>query len=240
MSTDDPLAFCPVLAELVRVRSVTGRSGRVFEELVALSTENNLITLRRLMLELSPARTLEIGLSFGGSCLVFAATHRDLGHPPLRQHVALDPFQARVWDDCGLVLIAKASLDGFGDFRSSFSSSELPRLLADGARVGLIYVDGSHVFEDVFVDGFFGTRLLEDDGVIAFDDSSNPHVHKVLEFLRTNCRESLEEIDLSRYREDLGRTLRYRVAKMMDRLQMAAFRRIGKVDREWNVSFRPF
>lgn len=240
MSSSDPLEFCPVLAELVRSQSVTGRSGKVFRELAALSAENNLIILRQLMLELKPARTLEIGLSFGGSCLVFTVTHRDLGHAPLRQHVALDPYQSKVWDDCGLIVTAKAGVDSYLDFRPSFSSSELPRLLASGSRFGLIYVDGSHLFEDVFVDGYFGSRLLEDGGVIAFDDSSNHHVHKVLQFLRANCRESLEEIDLSRYRKDLGKSVRYRVARMTGRVQMTAFRRIGKIDRNWDAPFQPF
>jgi predicted O-methyltransferase YrrM len=240
MSSRHALDFCPVLADLVRVRTITGRSGRVFEGLGALSTENNLIVLRRLMLELKPERTLEIGLSFGGSCLVFAAAHRDLEHSPMRQHVALDPFQTQVWDDCGLVLVARAGLEGFVDFRSSYSSSELPELLADRAHFGLIYVDGSHLFEDVFIDAFFGTRLLDVGGVIAFDDSPNVHVHKVLEFLRSNCGDSLEEIDLSTYRDDSGKTLRYRVARMMDKVQMTAFRRIGKIDRAWDASFGPF
>ena len=85
---------------------------------------NNLIVLRGLMLELKPEHTLEVGLSFGGSCLVFTASHRDLGHAPAGQHVALDPFQKQVWDDAGLVAVEKGGLAGYLDFRSAFSSIE--------------------------------------------------------------------------------------------------------------------
>jgi cephalosporin hydroxylase len=75
--------FCPALAEMMRTRRVTGNSGKVFDGLAALSTGSNLLTLRRLMLNLRPKRTLEIGLSFGGSALMLAqhiATWD--GHPP--------------------------------------------------------------------------------------------------------------------------------------------------------------
>jgi hypothetical protein len=37
----------------------------------------------------------------------------------------------------------------------------------------------------VFVDSFFGARLLGDEGVIVFDDSGDLHVRKVLNFVRT-------------------------------------------------------
>jgi predicted O-methyltransferase YrrM len=212
----------------------------VFRDLGALSTINNLHTLRQLMLELEPERTLEVGLSFGGSCLALAATHRDLGHSPGRQHVALDPFQSTVWDDCGIEMVARAGLDGFLDFRPEFSSIELPRLLSAGVRFGLIYVDGSHLFEEVFVDSFFAARLLEEGGVLAFDDSTNPHVRKALRFVRSNLRESLKELDLSGCRADSGRSLRYRVAKTFGKVQLTAFRRIGVIERKWNVPYRSF
>ena len=90
-----------------------------------------------------PAR--EIGFSFGGSCLVFTASHRDLGRTPTRQHIAIDPFSDSVWDDCGLLSIERAGLTNYLDFRSAFSSAELPKLISDGARFDLVYVDGSHL-----------------------------------------------------------------------------------------------
>jgi len=240
MNELEELAFCPALVGLLLSRRAVGRTGKVFEGLGALSTLNNQIALRRLMRGLNPARTLEIGLSFGGSGLVFTASHRDLCHTPTRQHVALDPFQSSVWDDCGLQVVEQAGLAGYLDFRPAFSSLELPKLIGEGARFDLVYVDGSHLVEDVFVDAYFVTRLLTEGGVVAFDDSTNPHVHKVLQFLRTNCRAGLEEIDLAPYRADRGKTLRYRVARMLGKVQMTAFRRIGKTDRPWNAPFHSF
>jgi hypothetical protein len=232
--------FCPVLAELIDSRQTTGRSGKVFEGLAGLSSFNNLVILRGLMTTLKPARTLEVGFAFGGSGLVFTASHRDLGHPPSRQHVALDPFQGTLWDDCGLLAIERAGLTEYLDFRPAFSSLELPKMLSGGERFNLVYVDGSHLVENVFVDAYYVARLLCEGGVVAFDDSTYPHVRKVVKFLRTNCRTGLEEIHLLPYRADRGTSYRYRIARLLGRVQMTAFRRIGVIEREWNAAFHPF
>jgi hypothetical protein len=236
----DSFDFCPVLDELVRSRGLTGRTGKRFSNLAALSTSNNLHTLRRLMLALDPERTLEVGLSFGGSCLTLTATHRDLHHAPRRQHVALDPFQASVWDDCGIEAVERAALEEYLDFRPESSAIELPRLVSAGACFGLIYIDGSHLFEDVFVDSFFSMRLLQPNGVMVFDDSSTRDVQKVLRFIRSNLAGSLDEVDLSPYRPDQGRSVHYRIARRLGRVQLTAFRRVGNVVREWNAELRGF
>jgi hypothetical protein len=167
-------------------------------------------------------------LSFGGSALVFCASHKELGHPPEAQHFAIDPFQSTVWDSCGLIALERSGLTGYLDFREAYSALELPKLLKEGIRFDLVYVDGSHLFEDVFVDTYFVARLLTDGGVVAFDDSSNSHVAKVLKFVRTSLSKGLEELDLSRYRKKQER-LKYRVARRLGKVQLSAFRRIGNV-----------
>lgn len=240
VAKSDALQFCPVLAGIVRDRTLTGRSGRVFRDLPALSTTNNLVILRRLMMELNPQRTMEIGLAFGGSCLTFAATHRDLHHPPSGQHVALDPYQAEAWDDCGLIVLNQAGLADYVDFRSVRSSSELPRLVDQRSRFGLIYIDGSHLFENVFVDAYYSLRLLSDGGVVAFDDCGDANIQKVIRFLRANCGESLEELDLGRFRVDQGKSWRYRIGKLLGKTQMIAFKRNKAVERAWDAKFHAF
>jgi methyltransferase family protein/HlyD family secretion protein len=172
--------------------------------------------------------------------------HRELlhdGRPPAAQHTALDPFQTTVWDACGLMAVERAGLMGYMDFRQAYSALELPKLAASGARFGLVYVDGSHLFEDVFVDAYFVIRLLIEGGVVAFDDSSNPHIAKVLRFLRTSVPpRALEELDLSHYRgkQDQFSYFSYRVARYFRKVQLTAFRRIGDVERAWDASFHSF
>ena len=102
--------FCPELVEMISSRRVRGRSGKLFEGLGALSSLKTLITLRNLYLDLEPQRSLEVGLCFGASTLLFTGSYKAAGKPANRQHVALDPFQSSVWDDAGLLQIECAGL----------------------------------------------------------------------------------------------------------------------------------
>ena len=236
----DQCGFCPELAALLSTRKAVGRSGKVFEGLGALSTVNNLTVLRHLMMERRPKRTLEIGMCYGGSALVFTASHRDLGRPGTLQHTALDPFQTSVWDDAGLRAIEQAELSAHLDFRSEYSSLELPRLLSTKALFDLVYIDGSHLFEDVFVDFYYVARLLDEGGIVAFDDCSDPHVAKVLRFVSSSLRTSFKELDLGPHRSDGGRPLRYRMAKVLGKNQLRAFQKTGPAERIWNSPFVSF
>lgn len=224
---------------MIRRQQAVGESGRLFTDLGAVSTVNNLHVLRRLMLERRPQRTLEVGLSLGGSALVAAASHRDNGAAPARQHTSIDPNQAHDWDNAGLSALQRAGLRGYTDFRPFISAIALPALAAEAARFGLIYVDGSHLFDDVFIDAYYGFRLLEPGGVILFDDSSTDHVAKVLSFVCANWANWTEEIDLSGYRSD-GGSLRYQVGKRLGKVQLRAFRRTGDDDRAWDAPLRSF
>ena len=111
-------------------------------------------------------------------------------------------------------------------------------MLEESARFDLIYVDGSHLFEDVFVDAFYCCRLLAKGGVVAFDDCSDPHVAKVVRFLKRNCSDGLSELDLEPYRP--GRSFRYRLARLLGSVQMRAFRSMGRIDRVWDAPFHNF
>jgi cephalosporin hydroxylase len=225
---------------MVSNRQAVGRTGKTFRGVEALSTDNNLITLRNLCMRLKPQVTLEVGLGFGGSCLVFTASHRDLGREPKGQHIAIDPYESQVWDDCGLVATERSCLCRYLDFRAGPSSLELPKLISEGRQIDLVYVDGSHLFEDVFVDFYFVRQLLGDGKIVLFDDCSNPHVRKVLHFVRTNLAESFMLFDLGPFREDKGRSLKYRLAGLAGHRQLLALQKTGPSERPWDTRFHNF
>lgn len=223
-------SYCPELDRLMSVAApLTGATGKVFKDRGACSTPNNLAFIRAFMLRHEPRRTLEVGLCFGASALAFAASHKG-------RHVALDPYQRTTWDSAGLQAIERAGLAERFELREGPSAIELAGALAAGERYDFIYVDGSHVFEDVFVDAYFCVRLLTEGGVLAFDDCTIPHVAKVLRFIRRTVR-GLTEIDLAPYRAD---ALQHRVARLLGRAQLTAFRRDGDVERPWDAAFVPF
>jgi len=247
MSKDlDALAFCPELVSLFSQTKLRTESGKEFAEsgtklgLGAFSTINNLVILKNLFAHVKPKRTLEIGMAFGGSSLLFAALFRQAGEPPAKQHVAIDPFQSNHWEGLGVKALERSGLAGYATLHEELSSLALPKMVVQGDQYDLIYVDGSHLFEDVFIDAYFTAQLLALHGVVAFDDCRDPHVLKVIHFLRRNRQDSLEEVDLSPFRDDQGKSLKYQVAKKMGRTQMTAFRRIGPATRPWNAPLRDF
>jgi predicted O-methyltransferase YrrM len=211
--------FCPVLAQMLKENRTVGRSGKVFTDLGSNSTLNNLKFIQRIMQARLPQRTLEIGLAFGASTLVFCTEHQKLGRDGAKQHTAIDPFQARHWcDEAGVFAVERAGLKDYLDYRPEFSELLLPRLLEAGERYDFIYVDGSHLFENVFLDAFYCARLLNDGGMLVFDDSTYPHVAKTMAFIRSNLTEALKEI--------LPQDMRSAVARLIGKRQLTVFERL--------------
>lgn len=239
MNRDQEFGFCPELVQLYKAGFAEGANGERFA-LGGCSTANNLATLRRLFEHHQPKQTLEIGLCLGGSCLLFTALHQRSGVRPSRQHTAIDPFQISMWKKAGLLAIQRGGLNGYLDFRENLSSLELPRLAQDGQKFDFIYVDGSHLFEDVFIDFYYVARLLCDRGIVAFDDCADPNVAKVLGFITRNLNSALKETELGPYRSDGGRTVRYRAGKLLGRTQMRAFQKVGPVERQWDAPLVEF
>ena len=51
-----------------------------------------------------------------------------------------------------------------------FSHAILPRLLDEGERFDVIFIDGSHAYADVVIDSLFSWKLLRPGGVLIWDD----------------------------------------------------------------------
>ena len=222
--------FCSVLDEMLSTNKTIGRSGKEFTNLASNSTLNNLHFIQRVMREKKPDRTLEIGLAFGASTLVFCSEHRNLGRGGSEQHTAIDPFQPRHWyDEAGVFAVERAGMRDYLDYRPEFSEFVLPRILESRQCYDFIYVDGSHLFENVFIDAFYCARLLNNGGIVAFDDLTDPHVAKAMAFIRSNLTEALREI--------LPRDTRSAIARLVGKRQLTVFERASKkLDalREWN------
>ncbi|MBJ7401774.1 MAG: class I SAM-dependent methyltransferase [Bradyrhizobium sp.] len=193
----DAMDFPPILQEMLSENQTIGRSGKIFRDLPSNSTVNNLKFIQQTMRERRPLRTLEIGLAFGASTLVFCTENKKLGHAGEKQHTAIDPYQPySPYDEAGVYAVERAKLADYLDYRPEFSEFVLPRLLESHQRYDFIYIDGSHLFENVFIDTFYCARLLNDGGWMALDDSSDPHVAKVIEFMRANLAGAVKEISL--------------------------------------------
>lgn len=232
------LDFCPVLSNLYSERRVVGRTGKVFEESGALSTVNNLLHIRTLMMEFAPERTLEIGMAFGGSALTFAASHRDLRHAARRQHTAIDHAQNSYWDDAGRQNLERAELADYVEVIEQYSALALPQLITEQRKYDLIYVDGSHQFEDVLVDFVFCHELLNTGGMILFDDSTDSQVAKVLRFIESNYDEVYRPEALLRGTKK--QRFKRRLARALRKNQLTAYRKLRDGRQNWGKPLKKF
>lgn len=236
--------FCPVLDEMLSTGRTMGRSGKQFSDLGSNSTINNLRFIQQTMRERRPARTLEIGLAFGASTVLFCSEHQRLGHEATKQHTAVDPMQPfQLYDEAGVYAVERAGFSGFLDYHPEYSEFVLPRILQEGRCYDFIYIDGSHLFENVLIDAFYCAKLLSDGGLIAFDDCSDPHVAKVISFIRGNLSDSLKEI--------LPNDIRSSAARLVGKRQLITFERLPYMGphqprqfttplREWDSKLRKF
>jgi len=233
------LGFCPELVAMLETGVVhtqsDGQTG-----LHSASTLNNLVLLKRLFTQQRALTTLEIGLGYGASCALFTACHRAAGAAPSKQHVGIDPFQTSQWKDATPTLLKSAGLAEYADILRRLSCLELPELVAAGRKFELIYIDGSHLFEDVFVDFYFCRQLLSPRGIVAFDDCASAHIAKVLKYITTSLSEQFEELDVSPLRLDGGQPLKYKLARKLGKTQFRAFRLIGAPDRPIHSPFVNF
>lgn len=235
------LGFCPVLDELFRSRRAVGATGRVFDPIV-VSAFDNLVVLRNLCMARQPADTLEVGMASGASALAITSSHRDLGRSPAQQHVAVDPFQTTPegYDQAGLRGLQRAGLDGYVQLCPARSCAALPQLVAEGRSVDLAYIDGSHLFEDVFIDFYYVNHLLSHGGILCFDDCNFPDVRKVVRFIQRNFDAGYEPFDLSPYRPDGGKGVKYGVKRRIGRTKLRAFRKVGEARRPFRAPFTDF
>ena len=55
----------------------------------------------------------------------------------------------------GRLKLEEAGLIGYVEVREQLSGLVLPKMVEENLKFGLVYIDGSHRFEDVFCDFYF-------------------------------------------------------------------------------------
>lgn len=140
--------------------------------------------LARVVADLNPRDSLEIGLGYGFSALAICAS---ADRPTAdRRHLIVDPHQNSYWGGLGLQHLHEAGFAAMIELHEDYSYRVLPRLEAEHKRFDLAFIDGWHTFDFVFVDFFYIDKLLRDDGVVVFDDADWPSVRPVLRFAVSN------------------------------------------------------
>lgn len=140
--------------------------------------------LRDLLLEARVRVVIEIGLAYGSSALAIAEAL--VGQNPKgRKHVIIDAYQDR-FQNVGWEAIVSAGLGDLCTLVAERSQLALPRLLTDDVVADAAFVDGSHVFHNVFVDLHFLRELVRPGGLIVLDDCQWPSVATAVRYFEVN------------------------------------------------------
>jgi len=126
-------------------------------------------TLYRLVRENRIHQTLEVGMAFGLSSLAICQALQDNGGG---HHIAVDPLQTTTYKSVGLLNLDRSGLADLATLHEQPSHLVLPYLLRQGQKFGLIFIDGSHLFDFVMVDFFYAQRLIPIGGWICMDDTT--------------------------------------------------------------------
>jgi predicted O-methyltransferase YrrM len=140
--------------------------------------------LRDLLLAEKPGTVIEIGLGYGSSALAIAEALVAAGSDGAR-HVILDAYQKH-FHGSGWAAITGAGLAGLCSLVQERSQIALPRLLGDGFVADAAFVDGSHIFHNVFVDLFYLRELVRPGGLVILDDCSYLPVATAARYFEVN------------------------------------------------------
>jgi predicted O-methyltransferase YrrM len=140
--------------------------------------------LRDLMTDARAQTVIEIGLAYGSSALAIAEALVAQAQPDAR-HIIVDAYQDQ-FDNVGWEALESAGLSEVCTLIAERSQLALPRLVADGVVADSAFVDGSHIFHNVFVDLFFLRELVRPGGLIVLDDCQWPSVATAVRYFELN------------------------------------------------------
>ena len=140
--------------------------------------------LRDLVLSERARTVIEIGLAYGGSALAIAEALVSNGSVQ-RRHLIIDAYQNGFYGS-GWSAIVEAGLTGLCSLVEERSQIVLPRLLSDRFLADVAFVDGSHIFHNVFVDLFYLRELVRPNGLVILDDCSYPSVATAVRYFQVN------------------------------------------------------
>jgi predicted O-methyltransferase YrrM len=140
--------------------------------------------LRDLLIAEGASTVIEIGLAYGSSALAIAEALVAGGSTRAR-HLIIDAYQKQ-FHGSGCSAIVEAGISGLCSLCEERSQIVLPRLLSDGLVADAAFVDGSHIFHNVFVDLFYLRELVRPGGLVVLDDCRYASVASAIRYFEVN------------------------------------------------------
>lgn len=130
-------------------------------------------------------RSLETGFAYGLSTLWIMQGSSG-------RHTAVDPDQTKGWKGAGTRSVRDAGLAGRFELVEQDSRLALPAMVERGETVDLVFIDGAHRFEYVFLDVCYGLRLVKPGGLLVLDDRWMDAVRAAADYAVKNLGARLE------------------------------------------------
>ena len=183
-----------VIDHVTREGKVIARSDKSVNDIfpVAINAAQG-EALRDWIIKEKAVQTIEIGLAWGIGALHICEGLLMNGDQNAH-HVALDPFQTTSFKNCGLQLLEEAGVANLVEHYAEESQIALPRFVSESRSFDFAFVDGSHLFDRVFLDLIFLGRLVRPEGIIFADDYQAPAVAKAVSFCLKNLGWKLEDM----------------------------------------------
>jgi len=198
-----------VIDAIYREQSFLAPTGETIKPFPVAIKRSEGEALYHLVRKIKPAATLEVGTAHGLSAMFICQALRDNANdaqndtpapsprPPCRgctvgHHTAIDPYQSR-FKNLGLYNIQRAGLSDLLTFHEEPSQTVLARFVTEKKSFDLIFIDGSHLFDSVFVDFYFADQLIPVGGLLIFDDLWMPAIRKTLRFILKNRHYQIAE-----------------------------------------------
>ncbi|HTZ40595.1 MAG TPA: class I SAM-dependent methyltransferase [Syntrophales bacterium] len=173
----------PYLKEVLETKTVLTPEGSGREINSQISIEEGLF-LQRIIREIQPRVSLEIGVAFGVSSMFICEALREVG---AHRHICIDigPLRKRETGELDRYGLGLLNLErcGYGNMIESYempSELALPELLQEGRKVDFVFIDGWHSFDHCLLDFFYANRLLNVGGAVAFHDADGKPVMKAI------------------------------------------------------------
>ncbi|RZK12986.1 MAG: class I SAM-dependent methyltransferase [Flavobacterium sp.] len=170
-----------LLVEIFQSQKVTDENGLSYELHSHTGIDQGLL-LQRIIKEIKPKKSLEIGLAYGISSLfILEALEEIRGNKCI--HYIFDPSPDIYWNNIGLHNIKKAKYEHLVSFHKVLSEDGLIDLITRKERIQFAYIDSTKVFDVLLVDFYLINKLLDVGGVIIFDDCGFPGIRKLVRYI---------------------------------------------------------
>ena len=140
------------------------------------------------MMEIIKARKLckcvETGVAYGVSTIAICQALSELEKMGLEcKHWGVDPCQYSEFNGSAVAALRSCGLDHLFELLEGPSHIMLPKLVEQGVRVDMVFVDGWHTFDYTLIDVFLADKLLKPGGILMMHDMQMPSKQKVLGYL---------------------------------------------------------